>query len=81
MQAAGNVLDIHSAGPLNTSHSNISAGQANSSQLYNSAIQGLSNHTNNIMMGGHPINQNIAHTSLLDSQVISYVFIYKTFKK
>ena len=37
------------------------------SQLYNSAMQGLSSYANNIM--GHTMNQYAAQTSLLSTQV------------
>ena len=41
--------------------------QESSSQLYSSAMQGLSSYANNIM--GHTMNQYAAQSSLLSSQV------------
>merc|ERR550534_3377344 len=42
-------------------------GQADSGQLYSSAMQGLSSYANNIM--GHTMNQYAAQSSLLSSQI------------
>ena len=42
-------------------------GQADSGQLYSSAMQGLSSYANNIM--GHTMNQYAAQSSLLSTQV------------
>jgi hypothetical protein len=42
------------------------------SQLYNTAMQGLSSYANNIM--GHTMNQYAAQTSLLSTQVPAQIF-------
>ena len=42
--------------------------QADSGQLYSSAMQGLSSYANNIM--GHTMNQYAAQSSLLSTQVV-----------
>ena len=51
-----------------SSHTNnINHNYQGSSQLYNSAMQGLSSYANNIM--GHTMNQYAAQSSLLTTQV------------
>jgi len=61
-----NPLGLNMSG-YNPAYMHMDHGQADSGQLYSSAMQGLSSYANNIM--GHTMNQYAAQSSLLSTQI------------